>query len=766
LITYLTNEKLYRTAYLSLTRGDGGQNLIGNEQAELLGVLRTQELLAARRIDGGEQYFTRAIDFGYSKTPEETFKIWNKDSVLADVVWVIRHFQPDVIICRFPATGEGGHGHHTASAILAEEAFFAAADPNRFSEQLKYVSPWQARRLLWNTYQFGDQNTTSEDQFKIDVGGYNPLIGKSYGEIAAESRSMHRSQSFGTARQRASHWEYFKTILGDAPQTDLLDGIITNWKRFPSGAIIEAQIFKIINHYDYENPAASVAELLELYELLHKTNLNNDNWKKVKLQEIKNLIAACSGLWFEASGKQAFVVPGDSTEINFMAVNRSAHEMVLNKITLNDNTFVLDAPLKNKALFNESLKILVSDNYNITQPYWLTEKHGMGRFEVNNQLLIGKPEDEPALTAYFNININGKYFQFEVPVQYKIIDPAKGEIYQPFIIAPPVAAVIENEVYVVNGSEKKEVNIKLKSFKQNVSGIIRLQLPAGWRCEPAYVQFDLAESGNEQMVKFFLFADAVLPDVVHELKVVVTVNDKNLSYGYSDIQYDHIPRQIFFPAAVARLVKVHLKKKVKLIGYIEGSGDKVPEALKQIGYIVQEISESDILHNNLQQYDAIITGVRAYNTQIKLKNWQPYLLKYVKQGGMLLVQYNTNQKLVTEQLGPYPFMVSRNRVTEEDAKVNFLNSNHKALHIPNKISEKDFDGWIQERGLYFPSDVDGRYEKLFAMSDTNEKPLDTSVILCRYGKGKYVYTALSFFRQLPAGVPGAYKLLVNLLEQP
>lgn len=767
LIAYLTHEKLYRTGYLSLTRGDGGQNLIGNEQAEHLGVIRTQELLAARRIDGGEQYFTRAYDFGYSKTPEETFLIWNKDSVLADVVWIIRLFRPDVIICRFPTTGEGGHGHHTASAILAEEAFVAAADTHRFAEQLKYVQPWQAKRLLWNTYRFGERNTTSEDQFKIDVGGYNALLGKSYGEIAAESRSKHGSQAFGTARQRSTQWEYFKTILGETPRTDLLDGIVTNWRRFPNGEKIEKQIQSIIRSFDHENPSTSVPALVALYDMLQTINLPDENWKKIKLQEIQFLIAACSGLWMEATAKQTYVSLGDSVEINLSIINRSSVIMQLNKIELNEVVFPLNKPLSKNELISESINIKTDETKNaITQPYWLKEPPRSGLFSVKNLLLIGKPENDPALTAIFFITIAGKEFRFPVAVRHKKVDPARGEMYQPFIISPPVTATIEHEVYIFSPlMNKKEVNVKLRTFQQRVEGILTLQVPPGFQSDPASITFRLNDPDTEQLFRFTLNGQDAAPGLA-SMKAVLTIGEKQISYSHLNIQYEHIPQQTLFPDATARLVKMDLKKNYHLIGYITGAGDKVADALTQIGYDVKEISEEDILNNCLQQYDAIITGVRAYNTEARLKTWQPYLMSYVKEGGTLLIQYNTNQKLVTDHLGPYPFKISRDRVTQEDSPVKLLLPQHSALNFPHRISEEDFNGWIQERGLYFPTDIDMRYEKLLAMHDIGEQPLETAVILCNYGKGRYVYTGLSFFRQLPAGVPGAYKLLVNLLEKP
>ena len=323
LIAYLSKDKLYRTGYLSLTRGDGGQNLIGDEQGIELGLIRTQELLAARRIDGGEQFFTRAFDFGYSKSPEETFTKWDKEKILSDVVWVIRKFQPDIIINRFPVTGEGGHGHHTASGILANEAFTAAADPNRFPEQLKYVSVWQAKRVMWNTFNFGGTNTTREDQFKIDVGGYNPLLGKSYGEIAAESRSQHKSQGFGVPASRGEALEYFKATNGDMPVTDLMDGIDATWNKIPGGSKISAMIDSLTASFDFLHPEKSVKGLVLLYNVL--INLPNGIWQLKKIEETKELIQQCSGLFIDATTSEQFAVKTDSIRIYFKNKNHSSN---------------------------------------------------------------------------------------------------------------------------------------------------------------------------------------------------------------------------------------------------------------------------------------------------------------------------------------------------------------------------------------------------------------------------------------------------------
>lgn len=765
LIAYLTNEKKYRTGYLSLTRGDGGQNLIGNEQAEQLGVIRTQELLAARKIDGGEQYFTRAYDFGYSKTPEETFKIWNRDSLLADVVWVIRNFKPDVIICRFPTTGEGGHGHHTASAMLAEEAFDASADSKRFTEQLKHVEPWQAKRLLWNTFKFGERNTTSEDQLKIDVGGYNILLGKSYGEIAAHSRTQHSSQAFGTAMNRSSQLEYFKTIKGEVPKKDLLDGLDNTWLRFRNGHYYKNAIEQIITNYNFENPSSSLNALTNFFFLLKEAETIEEKWKQVKLKEVEQLILACSGIWLESISKNAFAAIGDSVDISILAINRSNENVELKKVKVDNFIFLLDTLLNKTILFSLNKKIVFA-NKEISQPYWLKKNHNKGLFNIESQKLIGKAENDTAVTLYYTLSFNGKEIDFPVKLQTKIVDPAKGEIYQPFIFSPVATATFENEVYVFNNQTSKNISVKIKAFKSNISGVLKLQLPDGFKSIPEIADFSFKEAGNEQAIIF----NIVMPsnyktDKLFNIKATINVNGNESSNSYENIQYSHIPQQSLFFESTGKGLALKINKKKKIIGYLDGAGDKMPQLLAQLGYNVKLISDEEMAANQLQQHESIVIGVRAYNTLPRIKNWQENLMKYVELGGTLVVQYNTNQKLITEKLGPYPFKISRERVTEEDAIVKILNDENVIMNFPNKISEIDFDEWVQERGLYFPSEVDVKYDKLFSMNDTGEKPLENSTISCTYGKGKFIYTSLSFFRQLPAGVSGAYKLFTNFIEQ-
>jgi LmbE family N-acetylglucosaminyl deacetylase len=752
LLAYLANEKLYRTGYLSMTRGDGGQNLIGDEQGVELGLIRTQELLSARRIDGAEQFFTRAYDFGFSKSPEETFRFWDKQKILSDVVWVIRKFQPDVIITRFPTTGEGGHGHHTASAILAGEAFEAAADATKFPEQFKYgVKPWQAKRLLWNTFNFGSINTTGNNQFKIDAGGYNSLLGKSYGEIAAESRSQHKSQGFGVSASRGKQLEYFKTIKGTAPEKGLMDGVKTDWGRL-NASPLQSLISGTIKNYSFQHPENSLPQLLNIYQLLKKTD---GYWSAEKIKEVKQIIKECAGLYVEATTNTMFAIQGDSIRINFSADNRLGTTVSIASVKIKGNSFALNDLLPVNENVNHTFSILIPSSAKISQPYWLEEPMTKGSFSVTNQTLIGKPENDPE-SAEVTINFNGENIVYQIPIQYKTNDPVKGEEYQPLFVIPKmkiksepdIALSINNEPVKIsftsmeNGSSENTLSI-MKSFSENV-------IEKGKGGDAYYSLKNPGKSNTET--------------------INGSVKDGNHVYdSYRKIfAYPHIPNIIYFPKATTKLVEVDLAISGKKVGYIPGAGDKIPDALQKMGYEVTTLSKSDITQSNLAQYDAIVTGVRAYNIYEWLNDSYNMLMNYVKDGGVLLVQYNTNNNIgpVKAKIGPYPFTISRNRVTDENATVQFLDPNNSLMNYPNKITQKDFDNWIQERSTYHAINFENNYKPLFAMHDEGEPDQPGSLIYTDYGKGRFIYSGLVFFRELPAGVPGAYRLFANLLAKP
>lgn len=765
LISYLTNELHLRTGYLSLTRGDGGQNLIGNEQTEALGLIRTNELLQARKIDGGQQFFSRAFDFGFSKNPEETFQFWDKEKVLADAVWVIRNFQPDVIICRFPTTGEGGHGHHTASAIIAEEAFKAAADPKQFPEQLKYVNTWQAKRLLWNTFNFGGRNTTSPNQFKINVGGYNALLGKSYGEIAAESRSKHSSQAFGTAKNRDNQFEFFKTILGDAPKETLTDNVDITFNRFGNSSLQDLANNTVAN-YDFKKPSKSVPALVNLYNQIEQNKTISKVWQHEKLETIKQLIIECSGLYMEAVCARQFAAIDDTLKVTTNLVNRNNEKIVLKNFFAAGANILQDSVLPLNQTVSSSNVLLVNKTTDLSQPYWLKEPRTLGMFVVNDQTLIGKAINNPALTVPVTLNINGTNFNFNLPVHYKKVEPSKGEVYEPLYIVPPATANFSQEVFVTTAI-KKEVSVTVKAFMKNTSGTLELVLPAGWKADKNNEQFSLKNEGDEKVFNFTLQSTSnKITDSIFTIGATLVVNGSKYNNSFTEIKYDHIPYLILLNASAAKLATINLKNTSLNVGYIAGAGDKIPQLLKETGVKVTELNSAEFQKIDLKKYDAIITGVRAYNTDAHLKNIYPELMRYIENGGTLLVQYNTSMNLLTNEIGPFPFTISRDRVTDENSEVKFANPKDSLLNFPNKITEHDFAHWIQERGLYFPANLDKQYKTVISMHDKGESALDNSIIYCNYGKGKFVYTGLSFFRELPAGVPGAFRLFSNLMAKP
>lgn len=764
-LPYLAKEKLYRTGYLSLTRGDGGQNLIGSEQGIELGLIRTQELLAARRIDGAEQYFSRAYEFGFSKSADEALRIWDREKVLSDVVWMIRRFQPDIIITRFPGDARAGHGHHAASSILAQEAYTAAADPEKFPEQFKYgVKHWQAKRILWNTFNFGGTNTTANDQLKIEVGGYNVLIGKSYGELGGEARTMHKSQGEGRPRRRGQVFEFFQTLGGEAPKNDLMDGIVIDWSRLPGGEKIQSQINTIISNYKFEQPEASVPALVMLYRSIK--SLPAGNWRDKKLAETQQIIEACSALFSEATTSQEYIIQGDVLNVNFFLNKRKKVNAAVKNIRLENFDTSVNASLSLNNNFTFNRAIPVAADKKISQPYWLEYPKEEGQFVIKDQLLIGMAENDPSFEAVYIVTIEGEDFTIKRPVQYKVVDPAKGELYQPLAVLPRVEINYTKENFIaLNGQP-----VKVQSFvRMNGSTVpnhdIRFEGVPGWKYE------DPSQDATRSKAKESFFI--VKPDN----KVLNSTNEISLSTitpgaylgSTKVIAYDHIPTITYFTRAKANLLNVNIKTEGKKIGYIIGAGDKVPTALEQLGYEVKILSEADITEENLQQFDAVITGIRASNIFEFLTAKNDVLNKYVENGGNLIAQYIKSNTVGYKRLklGPYPFSISSgSRVTEENTKVNFLLPQHPVLNYPNKITEKDFEGWIQERSTYQVDQADPHYEMPLSMNDTGEKVGNGSLAIAKYGKGNFAYVSLVLFRQLPAGVPGAYRLLANLIALP
>ncbi len=772
LISYLSNEIKANTAYLSLTRGDGGQNLIGPELRELLGVLRTEELLAARRIDGGKQFFTRANDFGYSKHPNETLEVWNKDEVLSDIIWVIRTFKPDVIINRFDHRSPGTtHGHHTSSAMLSVSAFDMAGNAAHYPEQLNKTSIWQPSRLFFNTswWFYGSEerfkSADKSNMLQVDVGTYNPLSGLSNNEIAALASSQHLCQGFGRLRTRGSEMEYLELLKGEMPskESDIFEGINTTWSRVEGGDAVGKILYDLEQNFNFKDPSTHLPQLLEAHSALK--NVKDDHWRNIKLKELEEIILSVSGMFLEATASEASSYQGGKITVSIEALNRSNSDIVLKSIAMpNQPSIAKNIPLKENKKELIEIGLPISNEAPITNPYWLNEKWDLGMYQVKDQDLIGKPETPAAININFDLEFNGYPVRIVKPLVYRYSRPDKGEIYQPFSILPKATASFKDKVIIFADSQPKEIAISVKAHKDHIEGKVQLQLGKGWQVDQESKPFKISNKGDQQIVRFLLSPPTTKSESY--ITPIIHLDGKEVSKELVEIDYDHIPKQSVLLPAEAKVVRLNIIKNGNKIGYIRGAGDEIPSSLQQIGYDVSIIDPASIRSQSLQHYDAIVVGIRAYNVVEELKFKQRFLLEYVRNGGNLIIQYNTADRQVTsmENLAPYPLTLSRNRVTDEESDVEILDKNHPIVNYPNKITQEDFKGWVQERGLYFPGQWSKEFTPILSMWDKDESPLKGSLLVAPYGEGYYVYTGLSFFRELPAGVPGAYRLFTNMLS--
>ncbi|WP_417557088.1 PIG-L family deacetylase [Mesoflavibacter zeaxanthinifaciens] len=771
LISYMSNQVKARTAYLSLTRGDGGQNLIGPEIRELLGVIRTQELLAARSVDGGEQRFSRANDFGYSKHPEETLDIWNKDQVLSDVILAIRQFKPDIIINRFDHRTPGTtHGHHTTSAMLSVEAFDLANNPNIYPEQAKTYGTWQPKRQFFNTswwFYGSEENFEKADKSKLlnfDIGVYYPSKGLSNNEIAALSRSKHLCQGFGALTQRGSQTEYIELINGDLPKNknNLFEGIDTSWNRVKGGKIIGDILKNVEANFNFENPSTHVKDLLLARQLIQQ--LDNEYWKNYKTQEIDAIIEACLGLYLEASASTPTASPGETITVNLEAVNRSPINMELVSYHIStDQIATLKAlPLKNNDKQNLEQSLTIPKDMQPSSPYWLNKKGTLGMYKVEDKNLIGKPETPRPISVTFNVTINNQPFSVTKPIVYRYSKPDKGELYRPFEIIPEASAKISEKVIIFDTDQQKDISVIVKAGCDNLNGFVQIAHPNNWSVFPEKQNIDIKYKGETQTLTFTVIPpknqnEGLITPMVH-------VGEDIYTRELVEIDYEHIPYQTVVLPSESKVVRLDIKKRGENIAYIEGAGDVVPESLRQIGYNVMVLKPEDITSERLSAFDAVVVGIRAYNILDELKFKQQILFDFVENGGNMIVQYNTSHRLKVDQLAPYTLQLSRDRVTDENAEVTLLAKNHPVLNYPNQITKADFEGWTQERGLYFPNQWSNEFTPILSMHDKGETEKQGSLLVAKHGKGYYIYTGLSFFREFPAGVSGAYRLFANMLS--
>ena len=765
LISLWSNGSLYDAGYLSMTRGDGGQNLLGSELREKLGVIRTQELLAARRVDHGQQFFTRAVDFGFSKNPEETLRFWDHDKILSDVVWVIRRFRPDVVVTRFSPEDRLTHGHHTASAILATEAFPAAGDAKKFPEQLSLVKPWQPKRLVWNTSPFFFTNRKlpfdPTGLTTMEAGGFNPLLGKAYTEMAAASVSMHKSQGVGSPARRGQRTEYFKSLAGEPMSGGLLDGVDTSWARVANSTVVAARIGKVIADFRPSNPSASVPELLEVRDELDR--VKDDDWAPQKKAEVDQIIAACLGLHIEASTETPVVSPGQELPIKIEVINRSELpvDWISYRLPAAAATPVGESLPANK-LVTKDFKAPIPEKTQYSQPYWLRQPATVGTFAVADQDLVGRPINPPHLPAEITIKVAGHEITYLLDTKYRSVDPIAGEVRDDIVIAPPVFANFVDPVLVFPNTSPKKIRVRILASDGSVKGDVHLAVPDGWTVSPNSIALDLRNANAEKDVEFSVHPPPAPGQAT--LTAVVTIGTQSFSFSREKIAYPHIGVHILMPPAEAKLVRADIQTKGHLIGYIPGAGDDIPAALQQIGYTVKQLGEGDVALENLRQFSAIVLGVRIFNSQDRIAIFLPELIEYAKSGGVVVVQYNTTADLKSKDFGPYPLQLSRDRVTDETAEVKMLAPDHPVLNSPNKIGAADFEGWVQERGLYFPDKWDPAWVPILSSHDPNEKPLDGGLLVAKTDKGYFIYTGYSWFRQLPAGVPGAYRIFANMVS--
>jgi LmbE family N-acetylglucosaminyl deacetylase len=783
-LAYFARGRHMRTAYLSVTRGEGGQNLIGAEQGAQLGVIRTQELLAARRIDGAGQFFTRAIDFGFTKSEDETLQKWGRDRTLSDIVWVIRSYRPDVVVLVFSGTPSDGHGQHQASSILGKEAFAAAGDGSRFPEQLKYVRPWQPKRLVRAGW-FGERaraGRPGQPPFVLpdgtrppvppplpaageaDTGAFNPILGYSYEELAVLSRSMHHSQGTGAMRRPGASTANFGLLAGEPASKDLFDGIDTSWNRLPGGAAVTPILENAIRAFEPAHPEKAIPYLVKARPLIAALE---DPLAREKLKDLDEAIAGCAGLWVEAQARQPEAVPGKQLAITATVLNRSSAEVTLEALRAeglwNEEVETKPAKLAYNQAANVEFSRAVPDSAPYSQPYWLVKPLDGEAYTVDDQRLIGMADTPAAARVRFRLAVDGAPVELVRPVQYRYADHAEGERVRPLVVVPAVAVNLRDPVVLFPAAQPRQVHVAVRANVADAAGEVRLDAPAAWKIEPPSQPFQIAKADEQQELVFSVTPPAA--DAEGSLRAVALIGGREIACGIQRISYPHIPVEALFPAAKVKLVRADVRVTARKIGYIMGAGDEMPDALRQLGLDVTLLAPSDLEQGDLSRFDAIVAGVRAYNVRADVRANQPRLLDYVRNGGTYIVQYNTGDNGLS--LGPYPFTVppgTRWRVTVEQAPVAFPHPGSPLLQTPNRITEKDFEGWVQERGLYFSTQWDPHYETVLSSHDPGEKPLEGGELCTRYGKGIYIFTSYAWFRQLPAGVPGAYRLFANLLS--
>ncbi len=761
-ISYFSNFRNAETAYFSLTRGGGGQNLIGPELRDELGLIRTYELIEARKVDGGKQFFSTAIDFGYSKSSEETFSVWGKNTLLKQTLDVINHFQPDIIINRFDHQRGRTHGHHTAASLLSVEAFDVLTNDSLGI----YTNCWKPRRLFHNTswwfYGSRENFENAMEQKKvisIEVGLHNPLTGLSNSEIAATSRSQHKSQGFGSSPSYGPRTEYFELIRGDEPTNDVFDGMDTSWSRIEGGAPIAQLMEQILHEYDFKAPHQSVPKLLKIYRLV--LQLKDQELILEKYNQLKEIIQAAMGLQLQYNTSKPFGIPNELLQVELQATNFGPLSIKLHSIDIDTTKLIVEQKIDKHDSYSSRQQITLDDV--LTTPFWLLEKKEDANYTVNDQSIQYLPDTPEKIKAVFSFEFDDLMIEFEESLKYRTNDPVKGEIVERFQIVPQATFEFDQSSYLFNNSQPHQINIQVTSHGPNFQGNLSIDSPDDWEITPKHHEVSIGQPSQSKNFSFIVQPPKEFKSDDFQA-IIETSEGEILHHQMTVIDYPHISRHYKVHPSISKATHLDFKTTVKTIGYINGAGDEIPASLRSVGIQVHQYDIDHIELSDIEKYKTIVVGIRAFNVEESMAQKSKMLWEYAKKGGTLIIQYNTSRNLQVSQIAPMPLQLSRLRVTDENSPIEFIDETHAVLHHPNKITKSDFDHWIQERGLYFASNWDKAFQPILSMNDPEEAPVKGSLLIADYHQGKIIYTGISFFRLLPHGVAGAYRLFANLIS--